>query len=82
MLGMHPHGLGSKASAQQLSVSFGPDMADYAGIAAAAGGAWGRRVVRAEDVQSVLEEAVRVVTEEKRSAVVDFIIDQIGQAIN
>ncbi|KZT69553.1 Thiamin diphosphate-binding protein [Daedalea quercina L-15889] len=77
MLGVHPHGLGSKASARQLSVSFGPDMADYAGIAAAAGGAWGRRVTRAEDVQSTLEEAVRVVVQEKRSAVVDFILDQI-----
>ena len=77
MLGMHPDGLASKVSAQQLSVSFGPDMPDYAGIAAAAGGAWGRRVERAEDIQSTLEEAVRVVVQEKRSAVVDFIIDQI-----
>ncbi|TFY62056.1 hypothetical protein EVJ58_g4103 [Rhodofomes roseus] len=78
MLGVHPHGLGSKASAQQLSVSFGPDMPDYAGIAAAAGGAWGRRVERAEDIQATLEEAVRVVVQERRSAVVDCLLDLIG----
>lgn len=75
---MHPQGLGSKISARQLSVGFGPEMPDYAGIAIAAGGAWGRRVERAGDIQATLEEAVRVVTQEKRSAVVDFVVAEIG----
>lgn len=76
---MHPQGLGSKISARQLSVGFGPDMPDYAAIATAAGGAWGRRVERAGDIQSTLEEAVRVVIQERRSAVVDFVIAEIGK---
>lgn len=80
MLGMHPQGLASKVSARQLTVGFGPEMPDYAGIATAAGGAWGRRIERAGDIQSTLEEAVRVVIQERRSAVVDFVIAEIGTA--
>ncbi|EPS95543.1 hypothetical protein FOMPIDRAFT_130646 [Fomitopsis schrenkii] len=71
MLGMHPQGLASKVSARQLTVGFGPEMPDYAGIATAAGGAWGRRIE---------QEAVRVVIQERRSAVVDFVIAEIGTA--
>lgn len=79
LLGMHPDGLGSKVSGRQLSVGFGPepDMPDYAQIAVAAGGAWGRRVKHADEIRAVLEEAVRVVVQEKRSAVVDCVIEQI-----
>ncbi|KAI8986255.1 thiamine diphosphate-binding protein [Trametes punicea] len=77
MLGVYPDGLGSRASARQLTVGFGPEMPDYSQVAAAAGGAWGRRVERADDLQSVLEEAVRVVMREKRSAVVDCILQSI-----
>ncbi|OBZ71335.1 hypothetical protein A0H81_08860 [Grifola frondosa] len=77
MLGVYPDGLGSKVSGQQLTVGLGPDMPDYAQIAVAAGGAWGRRVERADELQSVLEEAVRVVIQEKRCAVVDCMIESI-----
>ncbi|KAI0629916.1 thiamine diphosphate-binding protein [Trametes polyzona] len=77
MMGVYPHGLGSTASGQQLTVGFGPDMPDYSQIAVAAGGAWGRRVEKADELPSVLEEAVRVVLQEKRSAVVDCIIQSI-----
>ncbi|KAI0671221.1 thiamine diphosphate-binding protein [Trametes maxima] len=77
MLGVYPDGLGSAASGQELSVGFGPDMPDYSQVAVAAGGAWGRRVEHADELQSVLEEAVRVVVQEKRSAVVDCIIQSI-----
>jgi len=77
MLGMHPQGLGSKVSGQQLTVAFGPDMPNYAQIAAAAGGAWGRRVDRADEIRPALEEAIRVVLHENRSAVLDCIIEQI-----
>ncbi|KAH9947464.1 thiamine diphosphate-binding protein [Amylocystis lapponica] len=77
MMGVHPHGHGSKVSGHQLTVGFGPELPDYAGIASAAGGAWGRRVERADELQAALEEGIRVVVEEKRSAVVDCIIEQI-----
>lgn len=61
----------------QLTVGFGPDMPDYAQVAVAAGGAWGRRVEKADDLSTVLREAVRVVLEEKRCAVVDCVIPSI-----
>ncbi|KAI0369411.1 thiamine diphosphate-binding protein [Pilatotrama ljubarskyi] len=77
MLGVYPDGLGSSASGQQLTVGFGPDMPDYSQVAVAAGGAWGKRVERADELQAALEEAVRVVVQEKRSAVVDCIIQSI-----
>ena len=77
MLGVYPNGYGSTASGQQLTVGLGPDMPDYSRIAVAAGGAWGKRVERVEDLPSTLEEAVRVVVREKRCAVVDIIVGSI-----
>ena len=77
MLGVYPDGHGSTATMNNLSVGFGPDMPDYAQVAVAAGGAWGKRVSRVDEVQAVLEEAVRVVVEEKRCAVVDCIIGTV-----
>ena len=46
MLGVYPNSYGSTATADQLSVGFGPECPDYAQIAVAASGgwAWGRRV--------------------------------------
>lgn len=77
MMGMHPQGHGSKASGQQLTVGFGPYMPDYAQIAVAAGGAWGRRVEQAAEIPSALEEAIRIVLKERRSAVVDCMVEEI-----
>ncbi|KZT43232.1 Thiamin diphosphate-binding protein [Sistotremastrum suecicum HHB10207 ss-3] len=74
MLSVHPNGLGSVATGQQLNVSFGPDAPDYAGIASAAGGAWGKKVTRASELRESISEAIRVVREEKRCAVLDCII--------
>lgn len=68
MLGVHPDGYGSRA--KELDVSFDP-APDYAGIAAAAGGALAERVSRAEELDPALERAVRAVREEGRSAVID-----------
>ncbi|KAF8875309.1 thiamine pyrophosphate enzyme, N-terminal TPP binding domain-containing protein [Infundibulicybe gibba] len=81
MLGVHPTGLGSRVSGQQLSVGFGPECPDYSqiAVAASAGWAWGKRVFEGgrEALEATLAEAVKVVVEEGRCAVVDCVIDTI-----
>ncbi|KAJ7066447.1 thiamine pyrophosphate enzyme, N-terminal TPP binding domain-containing protein [Mycena amicta] len=88
MLGCHPTGHGSlAASGAELSVGFGPDVPDYAQIAVAAssGWAWGKRIgvhVRPgndlkEELSEAMSEAVRVVLEERRCAVLDCVLDSI-----
>jgi len=67
-LAVHPDGYAARAD--HLDTSFEP-APDYAGIAAAAGGAWGRRVKAAAEVDEALAEALRVVRDEKRCAVLD-----------
>ena len=52
-------------------------MPDYAQIAAAAGGAWGRQVSDVKKFREVIEEAIHVVLTEKRCAVVDCIVQSI-----
>ena len=76
MLAVHPNGVGSKACADELTTGFGPHTPDYSGIASAAGDAWGQRVESAKDVDGALYEAVRVVLQEGRCAVVDCVLDQ------
>ncbi|BGP51869.1 hypothetical protein JCM10450v2_007829 [Rhodotorula kratochvilovae] len=74
LLGVHPNGLGAAGATRDLNVTFGPSddlNPDYGGIAAAAGGAWSRKITKAAELKDALREAVRVVTEEKRSAVLD-----------
>ena len=77
MMGIYPTGLGSKAPGARLSVGFGPEMPDYSQIAAAAGGAWGRRVSEPSKFREVFEEAVQVILNEKRCAVIDCIVRSI-----
>ena len=78
MLGVHSDGLGSRVSGERLSVGFGVDgNVDFGGVAAAAGGAWGRRVERADELRGAFEEAVRVVMQEKRCAVVECVLASI-----
>ncbi|KAJ7491996.1 thiamine pyrophosphate enzyme, N-terminal TPP binding domain-containing protein [Mycena latifolia] len=84
MMGCHPTGHGSRASGAELSVGFGPNCPDYSQIAVAAssGWVWGKRVggnggnVK-EEFQSVIAEAVRVVLEERRCAVLDCVFESI-----
>lgn len=85
MLGCHPTGYGSRAaSGVELSVGFGPNCPDYSqiAVAASAGWVWGRRVggdggnVK-EDFNTAIAEAVRVVLEERRCAVLDCVLDSI-----
>ncbi|KAN0087886.1 Thiamine pyrophosphate enzyme, N-terminal TPP binding domain containing protein [Tylopilus felleus] len=89
MLGVHPTGHGSCAVGDQLTVGFGPDCPDYSQIAVAAsnGWAWGRKVSvdlaveEGKGVKELLEEtiteAVRVVVEDRRCAVVDCVLESI-----
>ena len=67
-LAVHPDGYASKANT--LDIAFDPPP-DYAGIAAAAGGAHAARITRPEEVDAAIAEALRVVREEKRAAVLD-----------
>jgi acetolactate synthase-1/2/3 large subunit len=67
-LAVHPKGYA--AHANQLDTSFEP-APDYVGIANASGGAWGRQIREAAEVDEALAEAFRVVREEKRCAVLD-----------
>jgi acetolactate synthase I/II/III large subunit len=65
-LAVHPDGYASRAN--DINVSFEPP-ADYAGIAAAAGGALGITVRRPDELEPALEAAFRAVRDERRSAV-------------
>jgi acetolactate synthase-1/2/3 large subunit len=67
-LAVHPDGYASKANS--LDIAFDPPP-DYAGIAAAAGGAHAAKITRPEEVDPAIAEALRVVREEKRAAVLD-----------
>ena len=67
-LAVHPHGHASRAN--EIGVTFDPP-ADYAGIAAAAGGALGITVREVAEVEPALDAALRAVREEGRSAVLD-----------
>ena len=68
-LAVHPDGFASRAN--DLDLSFDPPP-DYSGIAAAAGGAFGRIVKRPQDVEAAIAEGLRAVLEERRSAVLDM----------
>ncbi len=67
-LAVHPDGFASRAG--DLDLSFDPTP-DYAGVAAAAGGAFARAVKRPQDVEAAIAEGLRVVLEEQRCAVID-----------
>jgi|SRR5579875_53842 len=67
-LGVHPQGHARRA--KDLGISFDPPP-DYAGVAAAAGGAFAATVKRAEELDAALERALHAVREEKRAAVID-----------
>lgn len=67
-LAVHPSGHAAQPGG--LDTSFEP-ASDYLGIAAAAGGAWGRAVERADEADAAIAEALRVLREERRSAVIE-----------
>lgn len=67
-LAVHPDGYASRANA--VGVEFDP-APDHSAIAAAAGGAWARKIEKPEDIEAALAEAFAVVRDEKRCAVLD-----------
>jgi hypothetical protein len=76
-LAVHPSGATSRAPTANVHVTFGPETPLYADIATAAGGAWGKRVTKYAELKSAMAEAVRVVREEKRCAVLDVVLKTI-----
>jgi acetolactate synthase-1/2/3 large subunit len=67
-LAVHPDGYASRAN--EIGVTFDPPP-DYAGIAAAAGGAHAATVRRAAELETAVAGAVHVVRHERRCAVLD-----------
>ena len=73
-LAVHPQGYASRAN--EIGVEFDP-APDHAAIAAAAGGAFARRIERPEEIEQAIAEALKVVREEKRCAVLDVKIPHL-----
>ncbi|MBX4939769.1 thiamine pyrophosphate-requiring protein [Rhizobium binae] len=73
-LAVHPDGFASRANS--IDVSFDPPP-DYAGIAAAAGGAHGKQVRNPAEVRVAIREALEVVRTQKRCAVLDIWISHL-----
>jgi acetolactate synthase-1/2/3 large subunit len=67
-LAVHPDGYASRAA--DIDVSFDPPP-DYAAIAGAAGGAFGRTIRHPREVEPAIAEGLRAVREERRCAVLD-----------
>ena len=72
-LAVHPDGYASRT--EDLDVNFDPPP-EYAAIAAAAGGAYARQVKDVSEVEEALAEALRVVREEGRCAVLDVWLER------
>lgn len=74
MLLVHPDGLGSKATNEELNISFDP-VPDYAGIAKAAAGGnlFAEKVASADKLQDVLKRAIESV-QKGVTAVVDAVV--------
>jgi hypothetical protein len=74
LLLVHPDGLGSKATNEELNISFAP-VPDYAGIAKAAAGGnlFAEKVAKASDLEDVLKRAMDSVLS-GTTAVVDAVV--------
>ncbi len=70
-LAVHPDGYASRAA--DIGVDFDP-VPDYGGIAAASGGAFTRKVLRPEEVDEAIAQALAAVRVEKRAAVLDVVL--------
>ena len=74
VLAVHPEGYASRAD--DIDVSFDPPP-DYAGIAAAAGGAFARTVKTVDEVEPAIAAALKAVSDEKRAAVLDVWLEPL-----
>ena len=72
MLLVHPDGLASKATKEEMAISFAPLIPDYAGIAKAASGGhiFAEKVDKVSELESVLKRAVESVQNGDRKSVV------------
>lgn len=77
LLLVHPNGLGSKVTNEELNISFAP-VPDYAGIAKAAAGGnlFAEKVAKVEDLEDVLKRAIESV-KSGTTAVIDAVV-QLG----
>lgn len=73
-LAVHPQGYASKANA--VGVEFDP-APDHSAIAAAAGGAFARKIERPDEIEAALADAFAAVRDEKRCAVLDVRIPHL-----
>jgi hypothetical protein len=75
---VHPDGLGSKATNEEINISFTP-VPDYSGIAKAAAGAnlFAEKVAKAADLEDVLRRAVDSVLN-GTTAVIDAMVTGSG----
>ena len=73
---VHPHGLASKMTNEELGISLEADSPNYGEVAKAAanGNLWTTRITRVADLKAALVEGKRVVLEENISAVIDVIV--------
>ncbi|PLB44214.1 thiamine diphosphate-binding protein [Aspergillus steynii IBT 23096] len=73
---VHPQGVAAGLTNQDLGISLVDDGPNYGEVAKAAanGNLWTRRVARVDQLDEALQEGIRVVVEEKKSAVLDVII--------
>ncbi|KAF7189926.1 Benzoylformate decarboxylase [Pseudocercospora fuligena] len=73
---VHPSGLASAASDDELGIDLTDDSPDYVGVAVAAsnGSLWGARVAKAEELEDNLRQAVQIVQKEHRGALLEVII--------
>jgi len=68
VLSVHPDGIAAKSP--DIDIHF-PNAPDYAGIAAAAGGAHAETVRSVADLKPAIARALKAIREEKRAAVID-----------
>jgi thiamine pyrophosphate-dependent acetolactate synthase large subunit-like protein len=73
---VHPQGVASTVTNQDLGISLELDGPNYGEVAKAAanGHLWTKRVTRVADLKDVLIEAKKVVLEQRMSAVIDVIV--------
>ena len=73
---VHPSGLASACSNSELGIALEDESPDYTEVAKAAanGHLWTSKVTKVADLERSLREAIRIVVEEKTSAVLDVVV--------